>query len=294
MKKIGNGLSVDMVTGEQYVHFVDVFKKKAPEQIAKELGIPAENASLLLPSAVLIKHFVESTRAEVIWMPGVSLSDGMAYDYAEKEKLIKSQHDFEQDILSCAHNISQRYLGSRSHGNTVEKISLSIFDTLKKFHGLSKRERVLLQLASRLQDCGRYISAMAVGECSYSIIMNTEIIGISHMERQIVAQSVKNSYLKFIYYDELVTVKGFDRQSYLVVAKLTAILRVAAGLARSQKKAYISVKSQVKEKELIITVDTESDILLEMGLFHDKTGFFEEVFGLKPIIKRKNRGENND
>lgn len=285
MKKIGGGIDVDVATGEQYVQFVDLLKSKAPEQIAKELGIPSENSSLLLPSAILIKHFVQSTGAELIWMPGVSLSDGIAYDYAEKEKLIRATHDFDLDIISCAQNISRRYMGSKSRGSILEKVSLAIFDSMKKHHGLGKRERLLLQLSARLQDCGKYISLTSVAECSYHIIMSTEIIGVSHMERESIAQIVRNSYLRFVYYDELTTESEFDREAYLVVAKLTAILRVATGLARSQKKPYRNVKAVLRDKELIITLDTDADMLLEKGLFYTKTGFFEEVYGVRPVVR---------
>ena len=40
-----------------------------------------------------------------------------------------------------------------------------------------------------------------LGECSYSIIMATEIIGLSYEERQIVANVVKYNHLDFDYYE---------------------------------------------------------------------------------------------
>ncbi len=42
-------------------------------------------------------------------------------------------------------------------------------------------------LAAILHDCGKFISMSAPGECAYQIIMSTEILGISHMEREMVA-----------------------------------------------------------------------------------------------------------
>ena len=291
MKKVGGGMNVDMITGEQYLGFVDHLKTKAPELIAKELGIPSDNSSLLLPSAILIKHFVESTRANLIWMPGVSLSDGIAYDYAERQKLIKSSHNFDADIISSAKNISKRYRGSSSREETLSQVALCVFDSMKKLHGLGKRERLLLQIASRLQDCGKYISITDVAECSFHIIMSTEIIGLSHMESEIVAYSVRNSYLGYLDYDELMAESEIDRDAYLVVAKLTAILRAAAGLVGNRKKAYRKVKVVIKEKELIITVDTDMDLTLEKGFFPDRTDLFEEVFGIRPVVKKlKHKG----
>ena len=85
--------------------------------------------------------------------------------------------------------------------------------------------------------------------------------------------------------------RSIDRDAYLVVAKLTAILRAAAGLVGNRKKAYRKVKAVIKEKELIITVDTDMDLTLEKGFFPDRTDLFEEVFGIRPVVKKlKHKG----
>jgi exopolyphosphatase/guanosine-5'-triphosphate,3'-diphosphate pyrophosphatase len=43
----------------------------------------------------------------------------------------------------------------------------------------------------------------------------------------------------------------------------------------------------VKDKQLLITVDTLYDLALERGLFDDKAEFFEQVYGIKPVLKQK-------
>ena len=60
---------------------------------------------------------------------------------------------FEQDIVACARNISKRFMGSRRRGETLEYICTTIFDSMKKVHGLGKRERLLLRIAALLHDC---------------------------------------------------------------------------------------------------------------------------------------------
>ena len=75
--------------------------------------------------------------------------------------------------------------------------------------------------------------------------------------------------------------------SYLIIAKLTAILRIANGLDRTHKQKFKDVKITVKDKELEITVDTMADISLERGLFGARGNFFEQVYGIKPVIRQK-------
>ncbi len=266
------------VTVDAYEKFTEMLHKKASFDVAKDLDIPEENIPLLYISSVLVRRIIHLMDAKLLWLPGVTLCDGIAYEYAEKNKIMVIDHDFEQDIVACAQNISKRYMGSRKRSETLEKITLTIFDSMKKVHGLGKRERLLLRIAAILHDCGKFISMMNLAECSYNIIMSTEIIGLSHMEREIVANVVKYNHADFDYSESI---------DYLTIAKLTAILRVANGLDRSHKQKFQDVKTVLKDGNLIITVDTNEDITLEKGMFKEKAAFFEEVFSVCPVIKQK-------
>ena len=140
-------------------------------------------------------------------------------------------------------------------------------------------------LAAILHDCGKYISLVNIGETSYNIIMATEIIGLSHQEREIVANVVRFNHSKFFYYGQQGT-GGPDRDSYLTVAKLTAILRLAGGLDRSHKQKLKGLKASLKDNQLIFTVDTQADITLEKGFFRTRGEFFREVFSVEPVLKQ--------
>ena len=56
---------------------------------------------------------------------------------------------------------------------------------------------------------------------------------------------------------------------------------------RSHKQKFENVKVSLKDKELIIQVDTSEDITLERGLFTEKAAFFEEVFSIRTSIHQK-------
>lgn len=276
-----------VITAEDYMKFLESIQSRPLAEMAGVLGIPRENAMLLFISSILIKRLMKMMDATLLWAPGVTLCDGIAYEYAEQNKIFKVEHDFEADILSSAENISKRYMGSKKRGETLERIALTIYDSMKKIHGLGKRERLLLQLCARLHDCGKYISMINLGDCSYHIIMSTEIIGLSHREREIVANVIKYNHKAFEYYESLKNETMLDKGAYLVIAKLTAILRVANGLDRSHKQKFKDVKTVVKNGQLIIHVDTAADITLERGLFSNRADFFEEVYSIRPVIRQK-------
>lgn len=285
-KSINNEIS-GYAGRELFERFQKAYHNRSLSELAKNWDMPEENMPIIYISLIMLKRIMETMGAELIWAPGVTLCDGIAYEYAEKNRMIESAHDFEQDIIACAQNISKRYRGSKKRSETLEQISLTIFDSMKKIHGLGKRERLLLQLSTILHDCGKYISMVNLGECSYSIIMATEIIGLSHVEREIVANVVKYNHLEFDYYETMGRYSMLDKNSYLKIAKLTAILRLSNGLDRSHKQKFKNVKTALKDDQLIITVDTNEDITLERGLFGARAAFFEEVYSVRPVIRQK-------
>lgn len=279
-----------IITRAEFLNRYENTVYKTEEVLAEELGMDEEYASLVIPTMVICKNFLDIFNAESIWVPGVSLLDGLAYDFGEKKKFIKSVHNFENDILVASRNIAKRYSSGKNHIQGTTDLALTIFDSMKKVHGMGSRERLLLQIAVQLHDCGKYISLGDVAECSYRIIMATEIIGLSTEERQIIANAVRYNTTEFVYYDEKSDDgSGLDRKRYLLVAKLTAILRLANAMDRSHYQKVQGLRAVLKDRELQLIIDSNRDISLELGLLKDKVKFFEEVFGIRLVLRRKRK-----
>jgi exopolyphosphatase/guanosine-5'-triphosphate,3'-diphosphate pyrophosphatase len=115
--------------------------------------------------------------------------------------------------------------------------------------------------------------------------MSSDIIGISPREQEIVANAVLYNTHPLEPYEEVAD--RMDHDMYLTVAKLSAILRVANAMDRSHKQKFHNVRIAIRGKELVITIETMDDIALEQTLFGAKTAYFEQVFGVKPVLKVK-------
>lgn len=270
---------------KEFVKYVEKLSKRNVEQISGELNLSNERDALIIPYIMIFKCMAKSLGAENIWIPGVNINEGIVSDYAQEHRYLNPIHDFDADVLSAAKMLSKRYMSYSPHIDALTKMSTQIFDTMKKIHGLGKRERLLLQVAAILHDCGKYVSIANAPQCSYDIIMASEIIGLSHLEREIVACTVLFNTMELVSYDELAD--KLDEKSYLTVAKLSAILRVSNAMDRSHKQKFKNVKVAIKEKELVITIETLDDIALEKTLFENKTAYFENIFSMKPVIKEK-------
>lgn len=277
----------ERVSSKQYMEFYESTIMKSPEKIGKELEMSADYSQMIYPAMVLLKSIINRTGADTLWAPGVHLCDGMAYDYGVKKKLIKEKHDFEEDILAAAERISARYMCNQEHTTKVRSYGVTIFDTIKKIHGMGKRERLLLEIIAMLHDCGKYISLSHAPQSSYNIVMSTEIIGLSHLERQIVANTIRYNTLDMSEQETLVQQLG--EKAYLTMYKLAAILRIANVLDRSHRQKVDKVKAVFKNGILTIHVDTWEDLSLEKKFFMEKAQFFEEVFCVKIDLKLKNK-----
>lgn len=274
-----------LVESGQFTHFLNKIQKKTQEEISAELHISDEREPLIIPALILFKTLIMSINPKKVWVPDANVQDGIAYDYAQKNRLVPAAHDFDADVISGAQFLSEHYNSYSPHIEALSKLSIKIFDAMKKVHGLGKRQRLLLEVATILHDCGKYVSLSESPENAYHIIMASEIIGLTHKEREIVALVVLYNTLPLDSYEDLSD--KLTHEDYLCVAKLSAILRVANALDQSHRQKFKNIKISVQERKLVITVEAFEDISLEQALFDAKTEYFESIYSIKPVLKEK-------
>lgn len=286
VKKIDYDSKTDgLIKGEKLLKYLDKLQKKSIEEICMELRLSNAKDPLILPSISLFKGIIINLNCNVVWVSDSNFNDGIAYDYARRHELVKGTHDFETDIISASRNLAKHYQSHSPHIDALEEQALKIFDAMKKIHGMKGRERLLLEVAVILHDCGKYVSIVNSSYMAYQIIMSSEIIGLSHNEREIVGLTVLYNHVSLPQYETLAD--KISEESYITVAKLSAILRVANALDQSHKQKFKNTKVSLKDKELTILVESFEDISLEQALFETKTQYFENVFSIKPVLKEK-------
>jgi len=255
-----------------------------PQVLAKEFTLPYDSASQLLPSAMILKMTLEITGAESIILSDADLADGIiVHELLQMHKNILD-HSFTEDIIVSARNISVRYNCDTEHINSVENFALHLFDRLKRLHGLNKRDRLLLQLAAILQDTGSYIDMNAHYIHSYYIIQSSEIIGISENERDIIA-NIARYHSAETPSSNSSAFRKLPTTSRLIAAKLAALLRIADALDDSRQQKVERIAVSLKNDQVTITARSDDDLSLEKQTFKEKAAYFEEVFGLKPILR---------
>lgn len=276
----------EFLTGDQFNKIYNKLLKSNPSEIADKYGIPYELASVIVPSSIIYKKLLDSTTVEKLWEPQADMCDGLAVDYSERVEKYVLPHDFERDLINFVRNMTKKYESNEEHIQNVEMLSLKLFDGMKKISGLNSRHRLLLRLAAMLHDCGKYISMPSSIKASYELILLTEIIGLSEIEKEMVAHIVLyNSYSEIPDYEK--EDLCMTKEDFIAVIKMAAMLRLCNSMDRSHRQKIENIRISIKGNELKITADTIYDLTLEEGTVWRRRQMFEEIFGLVPVLRQK-------
>ncbi|MCR4998866.1 MAG: HD domain-containing protein [Lachnospiraceae bacterium] len=270
---------------DEIQHYMKKMGKEVNHTISSQNLLVEDPDEMFLPFYILCDCLLHELAYENVYLPGISVTEGMALEYAYNHRYMKTAHDFDEDVLSAAWSIAERYGSYRPHLKAMDKLSMQLFDATKRYHGLKKREKLILRTAAILHDCGKYISLSESPQCSYTIIMSSEILGLTHKEREMVALIAAYNHKDDTSYDNLSD--HFTEAEYLVFLKLLAILRVANAMDRSHRQKFKNVSMSVNKEQLVITIESEDSITLEKGLFEEKADFFQNVMAIRPVIRER-------
>lgn len=272
----------EILTADEIQDIYNSLYTRTVTELSHMVNVSEDQARLILPTAMIYQQIMAVNHAECIRFISTDLCDGIVAEYAAAKRLIKQTHSFEKDVISSAKNLAGRYFSNSEHTSYVEKLALSIFDNIKKISGLSTRDRLLLQTAIILHDCGAYINYQEVASNSCKIILSSEIIGLSSRETTLISSIVKNPVEEFPSYDILRD--ELSETEYIEIAKLTSIFRIANDLDTSKKQKLSHIRISFKDNKMLIAGDAFMDLAIEQAYFAKSANFFEQTFGLKPEL----------
>ena len=132
-------------------------------------------------------------------------------------------------MLASAETLGQRYRFDAAHGRHVAKLASRLFEQLREEHGLSDRDRLLLQVAALLHDIGVYVSLRAHHRHSQYLLAASQIFGLTDGETAMVS-NIARYHRRALPQEGHLAYIALDRQDRVIVNKLAAMLRVANAL----------------------------------------------------------------
>lgn len=275
------GTEKDIVRSEQIEELYNELMKTGVYDFGDKYDISYEETRQLM-SALLLYRAFSKEKDKNIFMPDIDFTDGICVEYIEKNKLTHTKHIFTNDVFTSAMYYAKKYKINEKH---VEKTVLyceEIFKALSKKFGLSKFDSVLLKVAAIYANTGEYININEYNVYSYNIKKSNKLLGLSDRDNAIISfivlfQNGVTENEEFTY---------MSKSKKLLTAKLASILSLALSLDYEYRQKIDFIKATVKDDTMIIKCNTVEDITMEEWKFNSSAAFFEEVFGIKAVIKK--------
>ena len=262
---------------------------KESERIYVQNIALTEDADIILPAVIICEEFYKRIGASRVWISGIGMNDGIAYEYAVEQKYIQPVRDFYHDIYSEAEMTMKRYAADDKHNYYVEKASNVIFKGLAKSCGLTRKEELLLRIAAIMHNCGSYITLAHGDKSSSYIVKNTELIGLSNKDRKMIGEIIRYHKKDFDSFMEEVGDVNYSRKEMGTIGKLAVILGIANTLDAAHIQKFETIRTNIKDSEFRITVNSLSEGVLEKLFMKRHEEFFESMFGYTLVLREKNQ-----
>jgi exopolyphosphatase / guanosine-5'-triphosphate,3'-diphosphate pyrophosphatase len=274
---------VRTVTRDAFLSFCDTVERLDEEQLVDRFRLPAVEAETLVPALLVYRTLLAETTARRIVVSDASLRTGILLDLAAPGGRL-SAADFEHQVLASAEAVGHRYRFDRAHGRHVAMLATKLFDECREDHGLSGRERLLLQVAALLHDIGIYVSLRAHHRHSQYLLASLQIFGLSDDETAIVSNIARyhrrgtpqRSHLPYA---------ALDRRDRLIVNKLASILRLANALDAEHLQKVRDLRLVRSDATWILEVDGVGDLTMEQLAATARADMFSDTFGRNLIVR---------
>lgn len=246
--------------------------------------IEPKRADIMFAAATVVDMILESTSCTGFFTLSGGLRTGLTIETMNRlgEKLPFQSKQMDVHFARLM-EIGHKFHFDEKHAKAVTRIALSLFDGLASPYALPERGRRMLEAAAMLHDIGYYISYEKHHVHSQHIISNTELVGLSARETELVAHIAryhrksepKPSHELFM---------KLPPAEQTIVRMLSAILRLADGLDRSHRSLVKKVTVDVQEQEIHLHLNTAEDTTLEMRGVQEKKPVFESTYGKRLVI----------
>ncbi|MDR1445982.1 MAG: HD domain-containing protein [Treponema sp.] len=271
-----------MISREAFRDFAEKIHDYSIEDCVKKLHIPYGEAEGFVPGLLVYRLFLEETGAAEIVVPMESIREGYLLNLSlggESE----IEGEFFSQIVASAANLGRKFHFDEQHARYVADLSLSLFDALKKEHGMGRRERMMLETAAILHDIGMFIQGANHEKHGSYIVSNSEIFGLNREELDIIANVVRYHRGPPPSQPDINYV-SLQREERVLVLKLSSILRVADSLDRGHSRQLHLLRVERKGETIMLHTQGPHDLSLELMGLEEKGDLFEDVFGYKVML----------
>jgi exopolyphosphatase/guanosine-5'-triphosphate,3'-diphosphate pyrophosphatase len=262
--------------------FTDQVLQLTDDEIVQQyhLSFPAaETVGSALLSYVMLAR---ALKLKNILVTNVTLRDGLLREMAGQAALTE---EFSAQIVRSALDLGTKFGFDEAHARHVAHLCRVLFRMLKDEHELDARYETVLAIAALLHEIGIFVSNRSYHKHSMYLIKNSELFGLSKQDVLLVSL-VARYHRRASPQPEHEGYNTLNREHRIAVAKMAALLRLAIALDDSRSQRIHELVCEVEDGRLVISVPRVDDVSLEQLAMRQNSGLFEEVFGMKVLLRK--------
>ena len=275
------------VAVEDLTRLTNKFVQMSDDAIVRKYHLPFPDAESLAPALLAYLHLARLLGVTKVLVSSANLRDGLLREMGEGRAWTD---DFRKQIFRSAVELGRKYHFDEEHGTHVALLTRMLFQALSDDHGLDPRYELILSLAATLHEIGAFISNTSMHKHSMYLITNSDLFGLGTQDMLLVglvARYHRRAMPKPMH-------QGFntlDRDRRVAVLKMSAMLRIAIALDASRSQRVHEIRCSRSGNRLVITVPNVDDLSVEQLAIKQGAGMFEEVFGMKVLLRTTERPE---
>jgi len=261
--------------------FTDKLLSLTVDELMQKYHLSFPDAETVGPALLTYLRLAESLELKHIHVSNVNLRDGLLEEIALGSAWTE---EFRNQTVRSAIDLAEKYAVDISHATHAAELSRKIFNELAAIHELDSRYELMLYLAALLHETGLYISNRAYHKHSFYVIRSSEVFGLGKSDLLLIALTARYHRRASPQpsHDGYGTL---DRERRVAISKMAAMLRIATALDESRSQRIVDISCQRKGNHMVIAVKGVEDLALEQLALKQSGSLFEEVFGLKPVLR---------
>ena len=250
---------------------IDELAVRTVDERVLAYNLRPDRADTIVPAASVLCRVAETFGREAIAAPGVGLKEGVLVDLAREHFVPRDFGGEATSVTEACLRLGRRYHFDERHGTLVARFAARLFDDLASRHRMSPRDRILLYAAALLHDVGDFVRYEGHHKHSYYLIVHADLMGLSPVEREIVA-NVARYHRKSPPQLDHENFRAISREERAKVKAMASILRIADALDREHRAKVTGVAGRIEGDSLVLELSGTEDRSLEEWTVAAKCG----------------------
>ena len=257
----------------------------------RKFDLDSSRAEIILAGAIILEAVAEVYGVETFLFSDYALREGVLIDTLQRQGR-GPKTEGQDAAMRSVRVLADRCDDRPEHSQNVARLAGQIFDSLHLTLRIEPSAKRLLEAGALLCNVGVVISHSKHHLHSYYVIRNSELVGLSDREIELIAQIARyhRKGMPKLEHPEFAKLETADQH---LVRGLAGILRVAVGLDRTQDGRSKKIAVTVSDTELEITVKTSARQDDELNIYaaNERKGLLSDTAGRRVKIKAAARAD---